>query len=374
MAIFETILCLPQKLKPSNLRLPRWKSRGHKFLPGLRWLWGLLITCGLLTACSQPSLEGHLTDYAQRLARVLDQDLPEQPALTLLAFPGKREMRKPLPQTDIDLFEFLKLGNCELQGVIADKNSSLGRFAPESRALQQDIDFILLSETCLTQIDDQDLINTLTAARDEKLAALPVRLMHATLAGPEFRALWTSSDVAYPHVAESRLQGALSVIQTQSDIVLSQQDLQAFDIEALERALEVLRTGEAGALLANFQITAHHLALGTEVVKARAARRPLCFEGMRGQQAEFFRNVVLEKFVAGIQRDMAVLNQRYYEVIGPLQQLEQRFTDAETESYKAYREQRDAAFAQGLAAVKNHVDALQPLMLQCGFIPNTSDS
>ena len=305
---------------------------------------------------------------------MLEQDQPARQPSQRLSLPTKRDVALDVPVLDIDLIEFLKLGDCQLQSVIAEKNSSLGRFASASIALRQDIDFILLADRCLVKIEDPELQQTLSSAVEHKLKYLDVMLWNAIIAGSEYREFWANTRALYPHISESELQGALNQLQFQASLVLTRGDLSEFDPQAFEQALEVLRSGEAGALLSSWTDVAIELDQASQVVEDRAKRRPLCFKDMRSQNAEYFRNVVLERFVSGIQKDIAVINQRYYDLVLPVQELEQLFVHVETKQYKAYRQARDSVFVQGLNAVKRHVDALQPLMVQCGFIPNASSA
>jgi hypothetical protein len=265
--------------------------------------------------------------------------------------------------------EFLQLGDCQLQGVVAEKNSSLGRLAEASIVLRQDVEFILLAEQCLSVMERPELIATIQAATEQKKRNLRVRLWNAVIASQEYRAFWTAGKMEYPYVAESSLQGSLSVLHTQVKLLLSQ-EFESFDANQFEEALRTLRSGEAAALSQSWLIVSRVLEQATKVLKARAARRPLCYQGMRNQQAEYFRNVVLNQFVGSVQKDLAVLNQRYYDVVVPVQAMELLFADVETKAYRQYRLARDRAFIHGIDTVKNHVDAIQPLMMQCGFLPD----
>ena len=369
MVTSGTTRCSLLKQKPSKKKLPKWKPLQAKAFFRVFFLTTLV---GIFTTgCAESGLDTVVDDYTERLERVLDQEASTPVITPLPKFPARRDLRIDVPAIDIDLFDFLKLGNCELQSVVAERNSSLGRFAAESVALKQDIDFILLVENCKDTIEDPELAQTLEDALHHKQHFLDAVLWNALIAGPEYNELWTNDRVTYPHVAESKLQGALSVLQTQTEIVLKQEQLASFDAQQFEQALVVLRSGEAAALLASWRLVKDHLGVASRVVSDRSARRPLCFDNMRGQNAEIFKNVVFDKFIAGIQKDVAVLNQRYYEVVVPLQELEQLFVEIETPAYSEYRQARDALFIHGIDSIKGHVDAIELLMVQCGFLPSS---
>ncbi len=330
-------------------------------LPGLPLL--------LLLGCTDNALENRLEDYNTRLERVLEHPpgLTMAPAKPML--PPKRALLHDIPAVDIDLFEFLKLGDCALQSAIAEKNSSLGKFAAASVALEQDVTFILLVEQCLTMLEDEQLIQTLESALSHKLRYLDQRAWNAIFAAEEYREFWSQMPDDYPASTESRLPFALSALQKNLNALKTREDLTDFDAKEFEAALQILRSGEAAALLNSWHLVLTHLSRGTSIVSGRASARPLCFEGMRNPKADIFRNLVLDKFIAGLQKDIAVLNQRYYEVIVPLQALEQVLQDVQTPAYEAFRLSRDETFLQGLETVRRHVAAVEPLMVQCGFIP-----
>ncbi len=325
----------------------------------------------LLTGCGKPSFEGAYLDYIDRLERVLEQEAGQLETPVYERYPTLRDVVRDVPGINIDLFEFLQLGECQLQQAVAEKNRSLGKLAPSSIALKQDIEFILLSRDCIDQLDDDDLKKALEAGLQHKRRYLSAMLWNAIFAGEEYRDFWSITAATYPHVAESKTEGALNTLISQSEIVLRQERLENFNPTAFEEALHVLRSGGAGALLDHWRTTTRSLQLATQILVSRAEARPLCFKDMRSPKAEYFRNVVLDKFVGGLQEDIAVLNQRYYAVILPTQKLESLFDDLETPTYKTYRVARDADFQRGLMEVKRHVDAIQPLMVQCGFIPAT---
>lgn len=364
MAISGNTHCSRRRQRPLKRKSLDWKP--------LRRIASVLCLTTLFAGCSDSRLENRLNDYVERLERVLEQTGSEYSEIPFPTFPAAKELYLEGPELNIDLFEFLKLGACEIQGVVAEKNSSLGKFAAESIVLYQDVQFVLMANECIVELDDPDLKKTLIEARQTKLGSLDLLLWNAIFAGPEYRTFWTQNRGGYPQEIESRLVYALSTIEQQADVIL-QGKLDEFDPNEFEEALEVLRSGEAADLLLSWHQVANALSFASSVLQNRLAARPLCFKDMRNPKAEIFRNVVLEKFVGGIQKDVAVMNQRYYDVVQPLQTLEAKFQDIETESYRAFRHERDQLFAHGFQAVKGHVAAIEPLMVQCGFLPGSSD-
>jgi hypothetical protein len=94
---------------------------------------------------------------------------------------------------------------------------------------------------------------------------------------------------------------------------------------------------------------------------------------MVSPDSEIFRNVVMQEFIGGIQRDAAILNRRYFDVILPLQQLEAQLQSVEPDAYRAFRMDRDQMLQVSKRSLENHVAALRPLMMQCGFLPESNN-
>ena len=320
-----------------------------------------------LFACSRTGLTFDVERYAVSLARVLDQPIGDANVVSRPKLPKVRELHQEIEPINIDLLDFLQLGECELQQVVAEQNSSLGRFAAESRLLALDVLFIQLASQCIARLSaESELAKTLEQARVEKRRNLGKRLWNAILAGPEYRLFWQVELADYPERFDSRVEFALQQLDTSiTDIMMGRET----DWRSMEHSLEVLRNGEGGALLESWRVVSMQLDLATEVLKARAVRRPLCFADMVNPKAEIFRTVVLDTFVGGVQGDLAVLNRRYYDLLVPIRNIERQLEHVETESYQRFRQQRDKMLEAARASVTAHVAALRPLMVQCGFLP-----
>jgi len=258
--------------------------------------------------------------------------------------------------------------------VVAEKNSSLGKFAPVSRLLAQDVLFISLANRCYERLPpNAELAVLLRRAASGKQRTLDKRIWNGILGGPEYRRFWQVDLSNYPERFDSRVEIALTEIE--SIVVALQMGKLDIDWHSLEAALEVLRNGEAGALVESWRQVAIYLDKATQLTLARAARRPLCFPNMNNPKADIFRNVVLELFIQGLQKDIAILNRRYYDIMIPLRRIEERLDEAEPESYRQFRLNRDKLLELARGSVSDHVAVLEPLMVQCGFLPqdNLSD-
>ena len=94
--------------------------------------------------------------------------------------------------TSIDLLDFFSLSPCELQLIIARRNSALGKVALESQNLINDVLFLDKAEQCLDRLSskDQALREKIQKAISDKKSNLSNTVARATLGGPEYREMW----------------------------------------------------------------------------------------------------------------------------------------------------------------------------------------
>lgn len=326
----------------------------------------------MCVACGRSGPEATLSDYLQRLSRVLEIEVPAAAAQTLPKMPAPRELRVELAQPKIDLLEFLRLADCHLQRLVAARNSSLGKLAQPSQRLIYELEFLQHGAPCaalLQAAGRDDLAQKLAEVLRQKSEQLPTVIWQATLGASEMRDFWHAPNTLgdYPAATASEVPMAMARLLHRTERWLGG-DSQVNGI-ALERDLQLLKTGDGGALLRAWQLLAEELGRGTLLLQNRLAERPLCFNGQPNRRARILLNVIQQKFVAELQPWAVDLNRRRYELLPAITQLEQTLASAEPTSYRRWRRQRDQQFSVAFAAPKQHVAALQPLLEQCGLAP-----
>ncbi len=306
-------------------------------------------------------------EYTQRLARSLEVDRQEIEDGKPPEMPRLRELRQPLTEATIDLLDFLALGGCELQGVIAERNSSLGRLATPTSQLVHELQFLASAGDCLASLeaDDIELKETLQEAVSIKKQELPIVIFNATLGGEEFRAFWRPRGRPVAIDAE--------VIATLRALAVTIQGWLAgsykVDREVLVSQLEVIRRGQGGDYVQYWFDLTRHLAAADRTIDARLDQRPLCFQNMRTQQAEIFHNVVMQFFIGGVQKEVALLSRGSFDLFAEVDVLEAALADALPDNYRRWRESRKAVVTEGSDSMSNHVRSLEPLLSSCGFLP-----
>ena len=169
-----------------------------------------------------------MNEYVERTARVLELDarfssLPDVPRL-----PRRRERQLEMPTLDIDVLDFLSLYGCELQYVVGERNSIMGRVMQPLNRLRYELRFILAARECLPQIDNNSLANSVRLAAESKVDSLPVAIWNASWGGEEIEPLLTLSKGLLPVDASGAVTAALG--EDVKRLTMGIQDLYAGDL------------------------------------------------------------------------------------------------------------------------------------------------
>ncbi len=362
-------------------RFPAQKSSGSSISACI-----VALSVVLLAACAVEEPSVYLR-YASKLANVLEEPLEqplerplEQPLLESgngqsntagLLYPRPRQLQHTFVEFDVDVFDYLKLGDCALQSLIAERNSSLGRLAGPSQRLIYEVRFLAQAEVCVKQLagDSAGLADKLTGIVQVKKGELAAHIWQATIGGEEFSSFWHTPLVVEDEVVPVDPEIQLALTQLGQDIDRWLAGDYQISAERLEQQLGLIRRGRGGHFIAAWSALAEGLPIATEVLAQRLARKPLCFPGMNTPKANVFRNVVFSAFIGDIQKQTSVLGRATTDILVPVEIIEQLLSSAELPAFGAWRESRQLIVRRGQASVLDHVRALQPFMDQCGFMP-----
>ena len=326
----------------------------------------------MLFSCAEPD-QYRLNDYVVRLSRLLESDIPMRAHVEIPQMPRIGEVRFEPPRAGVDILEFLRLGDCELQQWIAERNSSLGRFAPASQRLIYELNFLRLADICIQALteDHPSLAEELNSVREQKHETLPRLIWQSVLAGPEFRDYWRHRHSHWSQLNQPEVTGALEYLDSQ----VSRWLVGNYEVSGprLESALSTLRTGDGGTLLGGSREVMGSLVQANQMIESRLARRALCFEGMVTTRRDILRNVV-ELYTGPVQQGINQLVEARYGQIKVIRRIETRLADAEPMAYATFRRKRDALLASATESSKEHAEALRPLLTQCGLLPSERTS
>lgn len=347
---------------------------GGRHHPAAAARYGLYLMTLLLGACGAGPTENRLQDYQARLQRTLQLELEPSSRLELQRFPRPRELTAPSTPDTIGLIELWSLRDCALHGLIAEKNSSLGRVALPSTQLFHELDFLRLLPVCLQQLDasgDEELAKLLLQVGETKRERLPNIIWHALLGGPEYREYWNTPQ-QLPDYAVGMGAPAHTAAQALTQLAGAwlKGDYQV-DRGAVETHLKQLGSGAGGALYKSLLLQHQYLDNLDAAIRVRLPARPVCYTP-GGDPAPILDNVVRKYFVGALQ-PWSVELQKGVQQLHAMQSLEALLAPGEPEPFNVWRTRRDALIEAAVGAPKRHVENLLPLLEQCGLAPGQAD-
>lgn len=373
----------------------------------------LKVNCVLLAAvfivsCSgRNSPAGLFDNYHYRMSNILDTEIALATPAAAPVYPPLRQLQRPLPQAKINLLEYLRLSTCDLQRLIGQRNSSLGRVMADSQRLIYEVRFIELGRQCLQQLNAsggaEQLQRQLQQAVAEKSASLPVAAWNATVAGEEFARLFSAATVSLDTAAvtlePSSLLTSLERLQRVSlplsagrapgnpveggvrgDIegdIEGESTAHIGNVEGIEKELAVVGAEKyAGRLLHSMLLAERYLSAINRAMDARLARAPLCINGRPNPRAEVWRTVFYKYYIGQVQPYLAALHQRSAALVRAAQPLLGAFAPL-PEPLQRYWQQSfsdsgDSSVRQRFqAALQQHTQLWQRALNQCGMMPGS---
>jgi len=323
--------------------------------------------------------EPMMGEYLERLGRVLDTPPAEVRSLAAAkSLPRRRERRLEMPELELGMLDFLSLYRCELQYVVGEKNSVMGRVMQPVNRLRYEIRFIRAAEDCLPEIEDEELRGAVQSAAESKRNSLPIAVWNATWGTEEIERLLTLSKGYYP-VAE----GATAV----SDLVLDLEQLNGM-VESLgDERLDVSLTNlgaihqrwqaeyRAGQLINSARLLITTLEAGTRTLQLRLGERPLCLNGKPNNQSDIVLNFFFGIYIEKIQPYMSDVSRAQQGLIGGLERLASQQVSVMPASFQPWyqrylSETSPNSLWQALdEAMARHTRHWQELLGQCGLRP-----
>lgn len=338
----------------------------------------LMALLPLLAGCDPFSAPASMMDeYVERTARVLElePDLSQVPAAPRL--PRRRERQLGVPALEIDMLDFLALYGCELQVVVGEKNSIMGRVMQPLNRLRYELRFIIAARDCLPEIDRKDLARSVRDAIEGKLESLPVVVWNATWGVEEIESLMTLSKGAVPVAATGATAAALGKdLERVNDAVRRlNRELLELDLAFIGRVHQQWEVEYRGGQAINSAVLlAARLEDATALIRQRIEGRPLCFGGKPNEQARIVRGMFFSVYVERVQPYLADIQRVRTELIEPLATLAGLQQEVMPEAFRSYYRQAlaesgDSVWGRLDQATGAHTKAWQQLLEQCGMRP-----
>ena len=315
-------------------------------------------------------------DYQKRLQNILEVDIKFIDEIEPLTYPRKRLLykQKPKIKNDISIREFLSLRECKLHLVIAQRNSLIGKVAPASQLLFNDLKILEHTPECIEQLlkkNNEDMAQKLESYFESKKSDVVYSLWSAILGSSENASFWQVRPQPdnYPFALNKESMPSIAaIIKFVEKIKQADYHFSEEETNEVEKHLNAIQSGDGGYLFTKLSALEKNLELANQAIQQRIDK-PLCFNARPIEKAKYFENVVNLYFIDKVQIEAVHLTQRYQQLIPNYLKLESSLTEGMPKAYKEWKKQRDQQFELSLNASKKHVSQVQLLFKQCGLIP-----
>lgn len=342
--------------------------------PTLAWLPLALLLGGCDPLATPDSM---LDEYVRRVGRVLEVEATLRPVPPAPELPRRRERVLPTTEQTVGLLDFLGLYGCELQHLVGERNSGLGRVMHPASTLDYELRFIVAAEACAAQIQRESLRQVVREAARTKRDDLPVAIWNATWGTQEIETLFTRS------------RGLLPVDGARDRVAQV-----AADLEALHETVKRIRAGdhtigftnmdpvlqrwlsspELGQSLRSATALTVRLEDAAMLVERRLGERPLCHRGHRNRKADTARSMFLTVYIGHVQPYMAAVQRTRGQLLPGVQNLIPDNVPI-SDAMQIYVRQavldhgEDSVWHALDVATQRHTRAWQALLAQCGMTP-----
>ncbi|MDX5363360.1 MAG: DUF3080 domain-containing protein [Pseudazoarcus pumilus] len=339
----------------------------------------LSLAAVLLTACDPfASPEGLFEEYVTRTARVLDGEVVLTPVPTLDPLPRRRERMREIPALDVSMLDFLGLYGCELQHVIGERNSIMGRVMHPATVFDYEVRFLRTARECAETIDSERLAARIREIIEAKRAQIPDAAWNAVWGTGEIEDFLSRSGGSLAVEVERDLASTMaSDLRALVDVVGRVQggDL-GVDVKLLDGVYQRWQARPlAGQALRAAMLATIRLDDASRLIEARLGERPMCARpDLQPRAAENMRGMFMSVYVGRVQPYLADLQRVRRELMPPLQALASigggRSETVVSYARRMFGDEDEASLWRSFdLAVARHTRAWQDLLEQCGMRP-----
>lgn len=332
----------------------------------------------LLAGCDPFSKPRTMMDeYVERVGQVLDIEPELSGTAPVQQIPRRRDRMLPLPDLELGMLDFLSLYGCELQYVVGEKNSVMGRVMQPLNRLRYEVNFIRTAGDCIETINNDELKETLEQAIASKRATLPVAIWNATWGVEEAESLFTLAKGAFPVEPEASLSDlSREARQLNKAVAALKEDNLEVDLGFWGQVHQRWQAEHRGGqLLTSASLVATRLDDATHVIQKRLAGRPLCLNGKPNNQSDIVQSMFYSVYIGKVQPYLASLRRARADLIEPLSELAAMQASVMPEPFRQWYQWalaidgEKSAWVKLDAAISDHTRSWQLLLEQCGLRP-----
>lgn len=337
------------------------------------------VSLTLLVGCDRfASPEGMFAEYVERTARVLDGEAHLTVVPTLEQLPRRRERVREIPALDVSMLDFLGLYGCELQHVIGERNSIMGRVMHPATVFDYEVRFLRTARECAETIESERLAARIREIIEAKRVQIPDVAWNAVWGTGEIEDFLSRSGGSLAVAPERDLASTMAGdLRALVDAIGRVQggDL-AVDVKSLDGVYQRWQSRPlAGQALRAAVLATTRLEDASRLIEARLGNRPMCARpDLQPRAAENMRGMFMSVYVGRVQPYLADLQRVRRELMPPLQALAS-IGGGRSEAVVGYArrmfgdEDEASLWRRFDLAVARHTRAWQDLLEQCGMRP-----
>ncbi len=345
-----------------------WPQARHRVGSTLQPMLALLLTItAVLTGCSRIDADTLFSDYQQRLSRVLDLPATEVQLTALPPLPAIRELMHPIPASQLNLLDLVALRHCNLQGLVAERNNSLGKVMSSANLLGYELQLLTGLKPCLVHPEISDSLKAdLQQIYIQKQQQLPLVIqnflttdltLRKQLTGqPRLLMPGASNAVAEPLTALKNLNLLKQHVLAQNETIYP-----TLTASFINQQLAVLHHGN---FIADWQYSLRRSNAWLALLNRQLSLLPAASLCKKQAKVEILNTILTQIFISRVQSYLAELDGISHQLVPELSLLYQGTKLADSVN------DRVAKPAQALRdLMKQHVSWYQQLQQQCPLIP-----
>lgn len=356
---------------------------------GLRYLL-ILLTVLILSGCLQETPKSTLEDYRDRVANVLDMDVPAITSEPTVRLPARRDRTWPTEELRAGVLDSIEFKQCDLLPLIVERNSSLGKVMQPSTLMSYELRFFARLLPCYqaakrTEFADteEDFRALLAATYTNKSSNLEAVVWNGIFTSDEMAKQFSASAEPIPLEGNPGFKQSLRSLKYLVQLTDSVESFRATERIQLPGGLATqedhyfsLYGSEYGAQLqASLLLLIRNLHQVAAIINDKLERRPLCFNEQSNAKADILLNVFQRYYAGNVQPYMAMVQQQglpWFEQMNKLLSFggKQRPAAMQTFQQQVYSmDSTSSLWQQYQTAIRAHTKAWQRILGQCGLMP-----
>lgn len=301
----------------------------------------VMLLCPFFFGCTPGSgIPDMMDNYVEELAASLELESSLSDVAPVPQIPRRRERFLDLPDLELGMLDFLSLYGCELQYVVGEKNSIMGKVMQPLNRLRYEASFIRAAEDCIPEAEREGVKETLEVAIESKFETLPIALWNATWGVEEVERLFTLAQGYYPlsNDAGNPVAALASDARQLNDSVAGL--LAGNPHEPLEYVGEVHQRWQAehraGQLLNSARLLTTRLNDATALLTRKIASEPECPAGHDHELDDAVQKVYSKRYLDEVAGYLETVQQGRNELIKPLETLAIQQTGSMPDAFRTW--------------------------------------